>query len=394
MADSYTTARIGDLADSISETHNFRKKRLIFLNTSDILQGKLLHRIYTDVDTWPGQAKKSIRKEDILLSEIRPANGRWAYVQEEADDFVVSTKLMVIRARRDRLFPKFLYQFLTSPEISRCLQHLAESRSGTFPQITFDQVASLEIPLPPLTEQRAIASVLGALDDKIELSRMMNETLEAMAQAFFQKWFVEPTQTGLPKGWCQESIYAAADVIYGTPFSSAKFNTEKIGKPLIRIRDLADENPEFFTSEEHPKGYLVKPGDIVVGMDGEFRAHLWGGAESWLNQRVCVFAPKSGFASPFVLNSIIGLLAEVEATETATTVIHIGKNDIDRFKIVVAPMEILETFNRATEPLFKRIVLNKQESRTLAALRDALLPKLLSGEMRVPSASKLVEANS
>ena len=141
-------------------------------------------------------------------------------------------------------------------------------------------------------------------------------------------------------------------------------------------------------------GIQVKPGDIVVGMDGEFRAHLWGGEKSWLNQRVCVFVPKPGFSAPFVLNSIVGPLATVEATETATTVIHLGKNDIDRFRIIVPPENILADFNRVAEPLFKRIVLNKQESRTLAALRDALLPKLLSGELRVPAALRKLEASA
>ncbi len=107
MGDSYPTTRLGDFADSISDTHKMEKEQLIFLNTSDILHGKILHRNYTVVRDWPGQAKKAIRKDDILFSEIRPANGRWAYVDEDADDFVVSTKLMVIRARSDRLLPRW-----------------------------------------------------------------------------------------------------------------------------------------------------------------------------------------------------------------------------------------------------------------------------------------------
>ena len=191
MARDYPITQIGEIAASISDTHKFGKEQLVFLNTSDILHGKFLHRTYSAVKDWPGQAKKSIRKDDILFSEIRPANGRWAYVEENADDFVVSTKLMVIRAKQDRLFPKFLYQFLTSSEITKWLQHLAESRSSTFPQITFDQVATLELPLPPLAEQKAIAAVLGTLDDKIECNRRMNATLEAMARALFQSWFVD-----------------------------------------------------------------------------------------------------------------------------------------------------------------------------------------------------------
>lgn len=152
MPADYSKLKIGEIAASVSETHKRGKPELIFLNTSDILHGKFLHRTYTPTKDWPGQAKKSIRRDDILLSEIRPANGRWAFVREDADDFVVSTKLMVIRADQRRVFPLYLYQFLTSSETSAWLQHLAESRSGTFPQITFDQVASLEIPLPPLAD--------------------------------------------------------------------------------------------------------------------------------------------------------------------------------------------------------------------------------------------------
>jgi type I restriction enzyme S subunit len=297
---------------------------------------------------------------------------------------------------------------------------------------------------PSLKEQQAIACILGALDDKIELNRRMNRTLEATARAIFKSWFVDflpvrgnmaRTQTGdpvrinkdeggkrkakkgarssliphpssfaalfpdafedselgeIPKGWEIGSVYAAAEVIYGAPFASAKFNSDGIGKPLIRIRDLANESPGVFTTEEHPKGYLVTPGDIVVGMDGEFRAHLWGGDKSWLNQRVCVFKPKAGFSAPFVLHSIVGLLAEVEATETATTVIHLGKNDIDRFKITVPADPILTAFGRLAEPLFQRVVVSKQESRTLAALRDALLPKLISGDLQVLHAARIV----
>jgi len=114
MAVDWPIARVGDLADSISDTHKFGKDHLVFLNTSDILLGKILHCTYSAVKDWPGQVKKSIRRYDILFSEIRPANGRYAFVDDDAEDYVVSTKLMVIRARNDHISPRFLYHFLTS----------------------------------------------------------------------------------------------------------------------------------------------------------------------------------------------------------------------------------------------------------------------------------------
>ena len=244
------------------------------------------------------------------------------------------------------------------------------------PGLNRNNAHAAEIKIPPLAEQKRIASILGALDDKIELNRRMNAKLEDMARALFKSWFVdfdpvrakldgrppagmdaataalfpdafEESALGLiPKGWRAGSIYEIAKVIYGAPFASSLFNSEKNGKPLIRIRDLENESPAVFTTEVHPKGYLLHPGDIAVGMDGEFRAYLWAGVESWLNQRVCVFAPKQGYSAAFVRNSIIAPLAHVEATETATTVIHIGKNDIDRFTLLIPDGFVVEAFNR------------------------------------------------
>ena len=198
----------------------------------------------------------------------------------------------------------------------------------------------------------------------------------------------------VPKGWKVKTIYDIASVTYGAPFASKKFNTEKVGKPLVRIRDLKDEMPGVYTDEVHPKGYLIQPGDIVVGMDGEFRAYLWGGEPAWLNQRVCVFAPNQGVPSVFVHRTIVPILARVEETETATTVIHLGKNDIDRFKVVVPDKPVFEAFEAITSPLYARYVKNKQTAQTLSTLRDTLLPRLISGQLRLPEVDSLLEESA
>jgi len=299
---------------------------------------------------------------------------------------------------------------------------LGEIDDGSpIPSTTRSAVYVRDFDVPPLAEQKAIASVLGALDDKIELNRRMNATLEAMARALFQSWFVDfdPVRAKLdgrkpigldettaalfpstfdetagghiPHAYRVGSIYEISNVIYGAPFASSLFNAEKLGKPLIRIRDLPNESPAVFTTEVHTKGYLLQPGDIAVGMDGEFRAYLWAGVESWLNQRCCVFAPKPGFSAAFVRNSIIAPLAQVEATETATTVIHLGKNDIDRFTVIIPDAPVAEAFKRQCQPWYDQIVANKKQSRTLATLRDTLLPKLLSGELSPKLVSQSTE---
>ena len=140
--------RLEQLIESVSKTHKFEKNEVVFLNTSDIEAGKVLHQNYSQVERLPGQAKKSIQKFDILFTEIRPENKRFALIDFDADDYVVSTKLMVLRVKTD-IHPIVIYNYLTCDETINWLQHLAESRSGTFPQITFGHVRELKLALPP-----------------------------------------------------------------------------------------------------------------------------------------------------------------------------------------------------------------------------------------------------
>lgn len=130
---------VGNLIESFSKTHSFKKDKLIFFNTSDILDGEFLHNDYMEINEMPGQAKKQIRKGDILFSEIRPNNKRFAIVRIDADDYLVSTKLMVLRIKNETCSTYRMYHFLTEESFITELQHSAEGKSGTFPQITFEE---------------------------------------------------------------------------------------------------------------------------------------------------------------------------------------------------------------------------------------------------------------
>ncbi len=357
---------------------------------------------------WTRKAKP--QHHDVILSR-RCNPGETAYVPAGLE-CALGQNLVLLRADGKKLFPPFLRWLVRGTDWWEQVATFINV-GAVFDSLRCADIPNFSLPLPPLAEQKAIAYILGALDDKIDLNRRMNQTLEAMAQALFQSWFVDfdpvhakaagqkppgldpataalfpdsftATATGdIPQGWRVGSVYEIANVIYGAPFASSLFNSKNLGKPLARIRDLPEESPSIFTTEVHPKGYLLQPGDIAVGMDGEFRAYLWAGVESWLNQRVCVFAPKPSYSAAFVRNSIVAPLAHVEATETATTVIHIGKNDIDRFTVIIPDAPVTEAFKRQCQPWYDRIVINKQQSRTLATLRDTLLPELLSGKVSV-----------
>lgn len=139
---------MSDLLEPVSKTYPLKSaKEVVFLNTGDIQDGKFLHSNYSDPKTLPGQAKKSIRMNDILYSEIRPENKRFAFVHFDASKYVVSTKLMVLKSKVE-IDSLFQYFILTQNEQIQYLQSMAESRSGTFPQITFSEVSTIKIALP------------------------------------------------------------------------------------------------------------------------------------------------------------------------------------------------------------------------------------------------------
>lgn len=158
--------KLGELCDTISKKHSFEKEKLIFLNTGDIEDGRFIHANYSEVKDMPGQAKKTIREHDILYSEIRPVNKHFAYVNFKAEDYVVSTKLMVIRSKS--LDPRRLYQYLTSQQIIDELQLEAESRSGTFPQIRFENVSALNMLVAPDEIEKQYADILHIIYEQID----------------------------------------------------------------------------------------------------------------------------------------------------------------------------------------------------------------------------------
>lgn len=178
-------ALLGDLCKSISITHKFDKDKLVFLNTGDIENGRFLHSNYMAVEDMPGQAKKTIAPGDILYSEIRPINRHFAYVNFPAEDYVVSTKLMVIRA--NGLDTRRLYHFLTSKDILSELQMQAESRSGTFPQIRFDNVSKLPILSADKETETAFIALLHTVYDQIEHNNCENEKLAALRDTLLPK---------------------------------------------------------------------------------------------------------------------------------------------------------------------------------------------------------------
>ena len=316
---------------------------------------------------------------DVLVSNIRPYFKKiW---QAEYDGGCSNDVLVFVpKPNTDK---DFLYYVLADDDFFT--YSMATSKGTKMPRGDKTSIMQYEVPLIDLQVQKKIASVLKALDERIKLNNEINNNLEQQMEALYKSWFIdfEPFKGAKPENWSKTDIYSIADIIYGAPFSSKLFNTDGIGKPIIRIRDLKNQEFVTYTTEEHPKGHLIQPGDIIVGMDGEFRPYIWGNESAWLNQRVCIFENKRPKGKAFVFFTIKPLLNVIEQTQVATTVIHIGKKDYDAFEITLPDKTSLDRFDEITAPMIDQIVTNRLENKRLATLRNALLPKLMSGELDV-----------
>jgi type I restriction enzyme, S subunit len=182
---SYQT--LGDVAENHSTTFDFSgRDDVVFINTGDVLSGRFLHNQKSKIDGLPGQAKKTITYDDILFSEIRPKNNRFAYVDFDASEYVVSTKFMVIRSL-GKIHPRLLYQIIKQKETIQEFNIAAESRSGTFPQITFSAVSHLPIKRASKEVEEQYVKFLSPLREKQNLLYEQNQTLAELRDTLLPK---------------------------------------------------------------------------------------------------------------------------------------------------------------------------------------------------------------
>lgn len=348
--------------------------------------------------------KCSIKRGDIFITRTSETMEELGITAVALKDYPNATFNGFTKRLRPKshaeISPEFISFYLKSKEFRNQIQSF--SSLTTRASLNNEMLEKLELIIPDIQKQKEIAKILKNLYDKIEINNEMNKTLEEMAQTLFKRWFIDfdfPNENGepyrssggkmveselgeIPEGWEVSDIYKISNVIYGAAFKSKQFNEEKKGFPLIRIRDLKTFNPQFFTEENHPKKILVHPGDLLVGMDAEFRATPWLGKIGVLNQRVCMFSPNKDVVGKYFLKMILEKpLSFFENSKVATTVIHLGKSDIDMIKIICPNDLILEKFKELTEYIYQKKINNAQEIQSLTEIRDTLLPKLMSGEI-------------
>lgn len=364
----------------------FEKSGINFIKSESLVDGKTIDKskfAFISERTHERLKRSQIEENDILFSMAGMFLGKTGIATAEVVPANTNQAVAIIRVDDTKANYEYVYYYLNQKSVIHTIN--TTSAQSAQPNINLKQIGKIKINLPNRKKQDQIVSLLSAIDLKISNNVEINDNLFAQMQALYAAWFIDCIPFGgiKPSSWQKTSIYTIADIIYGAPFSSKQFNTDGKGIPIIRIRDLKEQKVATYTTEKHPKGYLLQAGDIVVGMDGEFVPYIWGSDEAWLNQRVCVFKNKRLKGKAFLYFTIKPLLYAIEQTQVATTVIHIGKKDFDAFEITLPDPRVLDSFDAITTPMVEKIVENRFEIKQLELLRDALLPKLMSGELDV-----------
>ena len=398
---------------TISETHKFDKDKLIAINTSDVENGVMGNGTLTFVDELKGQFKKTIVKDDILFSEIRPANRRFAKVTtKNTKDYVVSTKLMVLRKYNEDVDLEYFYYCLTNQPFLDILQRRAENRIGSFPQITFDLLSEYAFPIPPISEQKRISSVISTLDKKIALNRQINQNLEAMAKQLYDYWFVQfdfPDEEGkpykssggkmawneklkrnIPVGWHCGNLFEIAVFTNGLACQKFRPKDDEESLPVIKIREMHDgisDDTEEVTSNI-PESVKVYNGDVLFSWSASLEVMLWAYGLGGLNQHIFKVTSANDFPKSFYYFQLLDYIDVFKKVAEArkTTMGHITQDHLQQSTIAIPDnKDIAVRFEELISPIFEQVVKLHEEISYLIKQRDELLPLLMNGQVSVNS---------
>ncbi len=370
--------------------------------------------------------KGKLQRQDLVLT-TRGTVGNAAYFDTTVpfDHMRINSGMVILRPVVSKILPRFLYLFLRSKVFQSQVEFL---RTGSAqPQLPIRDINRIELPLPPLSEQRAIAHILGTLDDKIELNRRMNETLEAMARAIFKSWFVDfdpvhakkagrqptgmdpataalfpsefqPSPLGpLPRGWhAGQLVDVARQVRDGVKPHEVPPEMPYIGLEHMPQRSLALESWGEASDAQSQKSRFRK-GQILFGKLRPY-FHKVGVApvDGLCSTDIVVVEPIDPAYSSFCLGhaSSDSFVAYTNAGSDGTRMPRTSWKQMAAYALSIPPASIATAFRSFTEPLIDRIHANLFESRTLAKTRNALLPRLLSGELSVTQIGQVLEATA
>ena len=435
MESEWTLKKIGEFAEVRGGKRLPKGKKLSekktthpYIRVVDFSDGRisLSNLLYVPEEVFPSIKRYIVESGDLVISIVGTI-GLVAIIPFELHEANLTENAAKILFEEATIDPQFLSWYLKSSIGKHEIQR--NTVGSTQPKLPLYGIKNIEVNYPPLPEQRAIAHILGSLDDKIELNRRTNETLEAMARAIFKSWFVdfdpvrakaEGRPTGLPddiaalfpdsfedselgeipKGW---EVRRLSEISKKPQYGyNASANEEVVGPKFLRIKDINKFDwidwttvPYCEIEERNTAKYSLQTGDIVIarmadpGHAALIEEPVYAVFASYLIRFRPLYEVYDRYLQYWLRSDEYWKL--VRGHQTGSTRANLNAKVLGDFSVLVPDVEIAISFRSYIKPIRDKILSNIRESNTLASLRDTLLPKLISGELRVPNAEKFIE---
>ena len=373
--DEWKEYKISDIAILVKDSWKVGDEKLPYVGLEHIEEGKLrLNGVGSSDDV--SSNKYRFKANDVLFGKLRPY---FRKVVQPDFDGICSTDIWVIN-NTEKSEIDFLFYFFANQEL---IDLSYSSSSGTrMPRADWKFLSQTMWDIPPLQEQKAIAEVLSSLDDKINLLHRQNQTLEALAQTLFRQWFIEEAGDE----WVEKPLSKIATFLNGLACQKFPPQNDVDKLPVLKIKDLKagiSDSSDWATTEVKPE-YIIKNGDVIFAWSASLMVKIWDGGKCILNQHLFKVTsekyPKWFYYQwcKYHLDRFIAI-----AQAHATTMGHIKRKDLDNAMCFIPSDEELEIMNRQMILLMEKMENNSRQIKTLENMRNTLLPKLMSGEVRV-----------
>lgn len=358
-----------------------------YLDTGNITKNKVdeIQYINTASDKLPSRARRKVKKDSIVYSTVRPNQHHYGIINKQPENFLVSTGFAVIEVDSSVANPKYIYYFLTQREIVEQLQALAEQSVSAYPSIKPSDIENLEIALPNKEAQEKVVSILSVLDEKIVQNTEINNNLEQQAKAIFINEF--HCFENLPKGWKKASLIDIADYLNGLAMQKHRPMPTEPGIPVLKIRELrqgfCDKNSDL-CSQNIKSEYIVQDDDVIFSWSGSLLVDFWCGGTCGLNQHLFkVTSNKYDKWFYYVWTKYHLDRFITVAADRATTMGHIKREELAKAEVFIPDRESYLRIGNLLQNIYDAILSSRKEAKLLSEMRDALIPKLLNGEVEI-----------
>lgn len=410
----WKSVKVGDIADILSgyafKTKDFIEEGVPVVKIKNIIPPNIdiSDTQHVSNEMYEEKIKYALNYNDVLISmtgsnvnQIASAVGKIGRVRLKDTKLLLNQRVGKLCVKdNSKCNYDYLYYYLIQPEIR---YNLAANAGGSANQANISpaDIKNIDIKLPPLEEQEKIANMLSSLDEKIELNNEMNKTLEEMAQSIFKRWFVDfefPNENGepykssggemvegelgmIPKGWEVKKMKDISNLMMGISPKSSSYNNDCIGVPLLNGAG------DFYNGKIKPTKYTTEAkrvcnnGDIILSIRGTIGNLNFSDGEYCLGRSMCALRGKEHIDNMLIFMYMSKSIEQLKSNAIGSVIVGLSKPDIEEIMIAYPNYEIRKSLNDILLNLYSRKKHNIEENNNINAIRESLLPKLMSGDI-------------